>query len=53
MNISSMSTITKPKMQVAIRAISTLALVPLIATAKGWPRTYQQRVRKVAAGEDR
>jgi hypothetical protein len=53
MNISSMGTTTKLKMQVAILAIPSLALVPTIATDKGWPRTCQQRVTKVAAGEDR
>src|SRR5579862_3210640 len=35
MNISSMSTVTKPKMPVAILAILSLALLPTIATAHG------------------
>jgi len=48
MNISSMSTVTKPKMPVAILAILSLALLPTIATAHGGEEDVTGTVTKIS-----
>src|SRR5579871_6225873 len=48
MNISSMSTVTKPKMPVAILAILSLALLPTIARAHGGEEHVTGTVAKIS-----